>query len=156
MAYRQYTHCIEKSDFDSFWNFAGRTQDPAIPLFVWGALRAALWAFVGALVGAGLGSAFGPGGSAVGAAVGGAFGLSEGFIDGFCDQWLNRRLICIERDKCALGKVAGRAYRVRQGQGLVRSSVRQRHVPQPAASAVSTRRVRLARHKGLSLADDGG
>ncbi len=42
--------------------------------------------------------------------VGGAFGLSEGFIDGFCDQWLNRRLICIGSDRCAVGKVAHIEY----------------------------------------------
>src|SRR5437867_1630079 len=106
MAYRQYTHCISKSDFDSFWNFGGRTQDPVTPLLVWGALRAALYGFIGALVGAGLGSLFGPGGTAVGAGIGAAFGLTEGFIDGFCDQWLNRRLICINPDQCAAGKVA--------------------------------------------------
>src|SRR5438105_3128535 len=104
MPYRQYTHCIDKSDFDSFWNFGGKTQDPLIPLLVSGALRAALYAFVGALIGAGLGLAIaGPPGALVGAAAGAAFGLSLGFIDGFCDQWLNRRLICIEKDRCAVG-----------------------------------------------------
>jgi hypothetical protein len=111
MAYRQYTHCISKSDFDSFWNFGGKTQDPLTPLLVWGVLRAALWAFLGALAGAGIGfAAGGPFGAAVGGAVGGAFGLTEGFIDGFCDQWLNRRLICIEKDRCAVGRVAHIEY----------------------------------------------
>lgn len=107
MAYKQYTHCINKSDWDSFWNFGGKTQDPLVPLMVWGILQGGLHAFLGAIFGAAIGGTIGSApGAVIGAAVGAAFGLSEGFVDGFCDQWLNRRLICIEHDRCAVGHVA--------------------------------------------------
>jgi len=108
MAYRQITHCSTKADFDSFWNFGGKTQDPALSVIVSGALQAAKTAFIGALLGAGIG-AVATGGTAtgLGALAGGAFGLSLGFINGFCDQWLNRRLICLTpQDQCIVGKVA--------------------------------------------------
>jgi hypothetical protein len=104
MAFKQYTHCISKADFESFWNVGGKTQDPVIPLFAWGAIQAAKTAFIGALIGAGIGAPFG--GAGIGALAGALFGLSLGFVNGFCDQWLNRRLICITANRCAVGKVA--------------------------------------------------
>lgn len=109
MPYKQYTQCISKSDFDSFWNTFGKTQDPLIPLLAWGILKGMLFAFLGALIGAGIGLA--AGNVVIGALAGGAFGLTEGFIDGFCDAWLNRRLICVSQvDRCAVGRVAFREF----------------------------------------------
>ena len=99
MAYKQYTHCIEKSDFDSFWNF-GVKHRAQLYQFLYRRFFRALrmhslvqsFEFI-------VGGVFG-------AAVGAGIGFSYGFVDGFCDQWLNRRLICIGKDKCAIGKVA--------------------------------------------------
>ena len=56
---------------------------------------------------------FGAAGAAVGALFGGVGALVIGwlafnyaFVEGFCDQWLNWRLICIQADTCAMGRVA--------------------------------------------------
>ena len=99
MAYKQYTHCIEKSDFDSFWNFGGKQQGPVVPLAVWAILQGIKDALIGAVAGFLVGGA-------IGAGIGASIGFSYGVVDGFCDQWLNRRLICISKDVCAIGKVA--------------------------------------------------
>lgn len=104
MAFKQYTHCISKVNFDSVWNVGGQTQGPVVPLFIWGALRALRTGLIGAGLGAIIdGSSFGGGLLAVAF---GVFGLSVGFVDGFCDQWLNRRLICISPNQCAVGNIA--------------------------------------------------
>ncbi len=105
MAFKQYTHCISKSDFDSFWNVGGKTQGPVVPLFIWGALQALKTALIGAGLGGTISATIGGGGGIL-AAAGGVFGLSVGFVDGFCDQWLNRRLICISSNQCAVGNIA--------------------------------------------------
>lgn len=100
MPFVQYTHCIEFSDFKDFWtNGLRQGQDPVTPLLVNAALQAAKYAIFGIIGGFLIG---GPIGSIVGALT----GSSYGFIEGFCDQWLNKRLICVKKDACALGSVA--------------------------------------------------
>ncbi len=104
MAFKQFTHCV---DFDAFKNhWQGTSQNAAAPLFFNAFSQAFVDMIVGALAGAGLGSLFGGVGALWGAALGGYIGFSYGFVDGFCDQWLNWRLICVQRDQCAVGRVA--------------------------------------------------
>jgi hypothetical protein len=103
MAFKQYTHCIEKSDFDSFWNFGGKTQDPVVPLAVNGILQGIKYAIFGAIGGFLIGVL--AGNPTLGSLLGADIGFAYGLIEGFCDQWLNRRLICIQRDSCAVGRV---------------------------------------------------
>jgi hypothetical protein len=99
MPYKQYTHCIEKSDFDSFWNLGGQAPGPIVPLLAWGILQGLKDAILAGLTGLILG---GP----IGAGIGASIGFTYGMVEGFCDQWLNRRLICIQKNVCAVGRVA--------------------------------------------------
>src|SRR5438132_4448780 len=91
MPYQQYTHCT-----DSYDGMCGLLPD------LWYALGHAL---VGALIGSGLGALlsgiFGPGAVLFGAAL----GFTYGFFDGLCDRFHNHRLLCIEHDQCAVGKI---------------------------------------------------
>lgn len=97
MAYKQYTQCVEKDKFDGM---CGVLPD------LWYALGHGV---VGALLAGGAAalilSLLGAGGAFIfGAAV--AAGFVYGFFDGLCERYENQRLICIERDQCALGRIA--------------------------------------------------
>ncbi len=99
MPYKQYTHCIELNDYQSFWKNALRQgQDPVSPLLVNAFLESIKYAIFAAIGGFLIGGG-------IGAMIGGSIGLSYGFIEGFADQWLNKRLICIKKDSCATGEV---------------------------------------------------
>jgi hypothetical protein len=98
----QYTHCAELSDWEDHWG----GQGPIVPLLINSLKEAVIHGLLGALAGGAIGLLGGGIGVAIGAAVGGYIGFSYGFVEGFCDQWLNWRLICVQRDQCAIGHVA--------------------------------------------------
>lgn len=106
MAFKQYTHCIKYESWKKYWSTKIGGQTPVIPLVVSGILEGLKYAILGAILGALGGAAFGGVGVAAGAATGASIGFSFGLIEGFADQWLNRRLICVQRDVCATGRVA--------------------------------------------------
>jgi hypothetical protein len=92
----QYTQC---ANFDD-WKDHGAVHGHLWPLirngwFSWGTLGFAV-------LGAALGFVFG---GFIGLGVGASIGISYAFTDGFCDQWLNWRLICVQKDQCLIGKV---------------------------------------------------
>lgn len=98
----QYTTCASYGDFKKH----GRAQDPLLSVAVNGLVeglkKAAL---AGGILGL-LGTIGGPLGVLIMALLGGYYGFTYGFINGFCDQWLNWRLVCINKDQCAIGRVA--------------------------------------------------
>src|SRR5437016_5551059 len=100
----QYTHCVAFDDFKNHWQ--GSSQGPVAPLFFNAASEAIKDMLLGALAGGAIGLLAGPGGLIVGAGLGAWVGFGWGFVEGFCDQWLNWRLICVNRDQCAGGRVA--------------------------------------------------
>src|SRR5919201_3153994 len=100
----QYTRCVEYDDFKRHWQ--GSSQNAALPLFLNALSKAFVYMILGALGGAAVGLFGGGLGALIGAGTGAYIGFSYGFVEGFCDQWLNWRLICIERDQCAGGQVA--------------------------------------------------
>lgn len=98
----QYTKCATYGDFKKH----DRAQDPLLSLAV-NALVEGLkkGLMVGGILGL-LGTIGGPPGVLVMGLLGGYYGFTYGFMDGFCDQWLNWRLVCINKDQCAIGRVA--------------------------------------------------
>ncbi len=97
----QYTKCATFGDFKKH----GRAQDPLQSVAVNGVVEGLKRALmVGGILGL-LGTIGGPIGVLIGALLGGYYGFTYGFINGFCDQWLNWRLVCINKDQCALGRV---------------------------------------------------
>jgi len=100
----QYTKCCEYDDFKNHWQ--GSAQGPVAPLFFNAVSHALLDMLIGAAGGAAIGAAGGPAGAAGGAIFGAWVGFGWGFVDGFCDQWLNWRLVCVQRDQCITGRVA--------------------------------------------------
>lgn len=97
----QYTHCKELSDWKGHWG----GQGAVLPLLINSFKQAVITGLLGAAAGGAIGLVGGGIGAAAGAALGGYIGFSYGFVEGFCDQWLNWRLICVKRDRCAIGHV---------------------------------------------------
>jgi hypothetical protein len=97
----QYTKCATYGDYKKH----GGWQNP-LSVFVNGFLEGLKKAvLVGGILGL-LGTIGGPLGVLIMALIGGFYGFTYGFINGFCEQWLNWRLVCISKDRCAIGRVA--------------------------------------------------
>jgi hypothetical protein len=100
----RYTKCASLSDYDDHWP-ANWNQGPVLPVLLNALKQGAVFGALGALIGAVLFGAV-AGAAALGAALLGLIFFNYAFVDGFCDQWLNWRLICVQRDTCAMGRVA--------------------------------------------------
>jgi hypothetical protein len=91
MAYVQYTHCTDQYDgacgpWPTLWYALG---------------HGLVGAFLGSALGVLLSIAFGPAGFIWGV----FYGFGYGFFSGVCDRYEYHRLLCIEHDECAVGRV---------------------------------------------------
>lgn len=100
----RYTKCAPLADYDNHAP-ANWSQGPVLPMLLNALKQGAVFGALGAVVGAALFGAI-AGAAVLGAIVLGLIFFNYAFVDGFCDQWLNWRLICVERDTCAMGRVA--------------------------------------------------
>jgi hypothetical protein len=104
MAFKQYTHCAQYEDFKAHWQ--GAYQSPVLPLILNGLIEALKHGPLLFIIGAAAGAIGGPLGSLIVGLLFAYYGFSYGAIKGFCEQWLNWRLICVQHDQCAVGRVA--------------------------------------------------
>jgi hypothetical protein len=104
MAFKQYTECRQYEEFKDHWQ--GASQNPVVPLALNAFIEAIKHVPLAASMGALAGVIGGPLGSLIVALLAAIVAFSYGFVKGFCDQWLKWRLICVQRDQCAVGRVA--------------------------------------------------